>query len=374
MIRLILVGCLATADFTAAQDEPLELVFEAKTVFANPFTDVRLSAEFVHESGKRTNVDGFFDGDGKGGQTGRRYKVRFCPEHAGNWTFRTTSPVEELSGRSGTIDCSASNRTGPVIVDTKRRRQFVFRRSRQPFVHLGFTAYHLLDDSNDDARIRQTIDYCSRNGFNSIRFLIAGYPRDADPRRAEEFKGEYGVDQDRMRLPNYGAPPGEVNPLPVWLGRPHRYDFSRFNLAYWHKLERAVRWMRDKGIVACCILTIEKQNLPDEYGALSEDEKRFYRYAVARLAAFDNVWWDLGNEHNEYRPPSWAPTMGRLVKEWDPYDRLLSVHGYADWVYGDADWADFIITQQYGTPRRGQRLGATVSQHSQAVRQRGIRL
>jgi hypothetical protein len=40
--------------------------------------------------------------------------------------------------------------------------------------------------------------------------------------------------------------------------------------------------------------------------------------------------------------------MGRLVKEWDPYDRPCSAHGYADWTYGNQPWADFIITQQYG--------------------------
>jgi hypothetical protein len=106
--------------------------------------------------------------------------------------------------------------------------------------------------------------------------------------------------------------------------------------------------MRDRGIVATCIVTIEKQNLPREYGTLSEHEKRLYRYAVARLAAFSNVWWDLGNEHNEYRKPDWAAKMGDLVKKWDPYDRLCSAHAHADWLYGDQTWADFIITQQYG--------------------------
>jgi len=40
--------------------------------------------------------------------------------------------------------------------------------------------------------------------------------------------------------------------------------------------------------------------------------------------------------------------MGHLVKEWDPYDRLCSAHGYADWTYGNQPWADYIITQQYG--------------------------
>jgi hypothetical protein len=106
--------------------------------------------------------------------------------------------------------------------------------------------------------------------------------------------------------------------------------------------------MRERGIVATCIVTIEKQDLPQEYGRLTEHELRLYRYAIARLAAFDNVWWDLGNEHNEFRDAAWGDAMGAVVKALDPYDRLASAHAYAEFSYGGSAWADYIITQQYG--------------------------
>src|SRR4029078_1404575 len=128
----------------------------------------------------------------------------------------------------------------------------------------------------------------------------------------------------------------------------HHYDFTRFNVAYWQKADRAVQRLRAAGIVATCIFTIEKQNPPKEYGTLSAAESRLYQYAIARLAAFDNVWWDLGNEHNEYRDRQWGQTMGAFVKKEDPYKRLLSAHAYQEFLYPRAQWADFIITQQYG--------------------------
>jgi hypothetical protein len=106
--------------------------------------------------------------------------------------------------------------------------------------------------------------------------------------------------------------------------------------------------MRERGIVATCIVTIEKQDLPKEYGRLTEHELRLYRYAIARLAAFDNVWWDLGNEHNEFRDPAWGEAMGAVVKALDPYDRLTSAHAYAEFPYSGSAWADYIITQHYG--------------------------
>jgi hypothetical protein len=81
---------------------------------------------------------------------------------------------------------------------------------------------------------------------------------------------------------------------------------------------------------------------------LTAHEFRLYRYALARLAAFDNVWWDLGNEHNEYRDVTWGNVMGAFMATNQPWPRLISAHGYADFLYPQSDWAGFIVTQQYG--------------------------
>jgi hypothetical protein len=325
----------------------------------NPFTGVEVKAAFTPKGGAPVLVEGFCDD-----QTGRIFRVRFCPSLAATeYRFSLTTnvtPGEEQRPRSagsytGFFQTTEPQGMEPVIVNPQHPKHFQFAGSGRPFYHLGFTAYHLLDPSNTDGQIRDLLDYCVQRGFNKVRFLLTGYPRDTDPRvflsedRSGGSKEQYSLQGDPWKLPNYGAPPGEVNPLPAWLGNPHGYDFTRFNVAYWQKVDRAVQAMRQRGIVATCIVTIEKQNLPQEYGALTEHEQRLYRYAVARLAAFSNVWWDLGNEHNEYRKQDWAPQIGRLVKQWDPYDRLCSAHGYADWLYDNQPWADFIITQQYGT-------------------------
>ena len=306
----------------------------------NPFSDVRVSATFTPHGGSPINVDGFCDD-----QNGRCFRVRFCPSLAEtDYKFSLTTNIESDKKYTGSFRTTKPRGMQPVIVNPEHPKHFQFALSRQPFYHIGLTAYNLLDISNDERQIEDLLDYCVRHGFNKVRFLLTGYPRDNDTRS----KNEYKFEGDLWNLPNYGAPPGELNPLPAWLGKPHHYDFARFNVAYWQKADRAIQAMRNRGIVATCIVTIEKQNLPNEYGALTEHEKRLYHYAVARLAAFSNVWWDLGNEHNEYRKPDWAAKMGDLVKKWDPYDRLCSAHGYADWNYDNQSWADYIITQQYG--------------------------
>ena len=306
----------------------------------NPFTDIEVQATFTPQGGSAVRVEGFCDD-----QQGRVFRVRFCPSLAGTkYTFSLTTNVSGDREYRGSFRTTRPEGMEPVVVNPGHPKHFMFASSRRPFYHLGLTAYHLLDPSNSDRQIDELLDYCVRNGFNKVRFLLTGYPRDTDTRS----KDDYTWKGDPWKMPNYGAPPGELNPLPAWLGKPHKYDFTRFNVAHWRKVERTVSAMRKREIIATCIMTIEKQNLPPEYGVLTEHEKRLYHYAVARLAAFSNVWWDLGNEHNEYRKPNWASQMGHLVKKWDPYNRLCSAHAYADWIYGNQPWADYIITQQAG--------------------------
>ncbi|MBN2268984.1 MAG: DUF4038 domain-containing protein [Sedimentisphaerales bacterium] len=312
--------------------------------FKNPFTDAELTGTFEGPDGASLRVAGFCDS-----QDGSIYRLRFCPRKVGIYkyslSFRAEGVEKKLAGR---LICEPSGSQGPVVVDPNNPKHFIYAGSKKHFYHLGYTAYHLLDTSNDDSQIEAVIDYCIRNGFNKIRFLLTGYPRDTDKRTSTDV--EYGV-ADPWKAPNYGSEPGQVNPLPAWPGRPHNYDFTRFNLAHWRRIDRAVKLMRQKGLVATCIITIEKQDLPKEYGQLTEHEYRLYRYAVARLAAFDNVCFDLGNEHNEFRDKSWGDIMGAFVKKCDPFARLASAHGYDQFFYTDSAWADFIITQQYGEPK-----------------------
>lgn len=308
----------------------------------NPFVDAEVRGEFAVEGRAPVRIQGFADSP-----DGSLFLLRFSPDAAPaafRWkvSFRWGPVAEEFSGE---LLAEPSDRPGPVIVDPERPKHFVYAGSRKPFYHLGYTAYHLLDPTNDLAAIDRTADYCAEHGFTKVRFLLAGYPRDFDRRTSED--AEHGV-PDPWKRPNYGSKPGRVQPLPAWEGEPHRYDFARFRVEHWRRADRAVRSLRSRGIVATCIFTIEKQDLPKELGRLSEDEIRLYRYAAARLAAFDNVWWDLGNEHNEYRDAEWGDRMGALLEEADPYGRLASAHGYAEFLYPKSSWADFIIVQQYG--------------------------
>lgn len=323
--------------------DPAEFAIQiASPQFANPFVEADVTGEFTPAGGQAVQVQGFCDS-----QDGSLFRLRFCPD-LGSTVYKYRILIKGPSFEqvfTGELRSESSDRAGPVVVEPQHRKHFVYAGTGKPFYHLGYTAYHLLDPANDDAQIKRLIDYCTQEGFNKIRFLLSGYPRDSGG--ASSQPGEYGV-ADPWQAPNYGAPAGSVHALPAWIGKPHDYDFTRFNVDHWQKADRAVLSMREAGILATCIFIIEKQGLQRELKALSDAEYRLYRYAVARLSAFDNVWWDLGNEHNEHRDAAWGNKMGAFVKQQDPHHRLLSAHGYADFLYPQSAWADFIITQQYG--------------------------
>jgi hypothetical protein len=44
----------------------------------------------------------------------------------------------------------------------------------------------------------------------------------------------------------------------------------------------------------------------------SEDERRYFRYAVARLGPFANITWDLGDDLDRFRSEVWTHEMGTM--------------------------------------------------------------
>ncbi len=63
----------------------------------NPFNKVILSANFSNKDTTFT-VKGFYDGDSK-------FKLRFMPQWAGEWSYTTNSNVPELNNQKGNFIC-----------------------------------------------------------------------------------------------------------------------------------------------------------------------------------------------------------------------------------------------------------------------------
>jgi hypothetical protein len=95
-------------------------------------------------------------------------------------------------------------------------------------------------------------------------------------------------------------------------------------VAYRQKFERMLRFARERDMIISVVQDISTHKAQPAAG--SEDEHRYLRYAAARLGAFSNITWDLGDDLDSFRDEKWAHETGTLLEGWDPYRHLASSH------------------------------------------------
>jgi hypothetical protein len=148
------------------------------------------------------------------------------------------------------------------------------------------------------------------------------------------------------------------------------FDYSRFEVSYWQKFERALRFARDRDMVFSLVLDMNDSRVHPAPG--SADEQRFIKYAIARFGAFSNITWDLGDDLDGYRDDRWTHRTGTQIKEWDPYGHLATSHP-VDNVHQDrtSDWFDFTSFQEWSREqhvfmlaerKKQERLGRIIPQ------------
>lgn len=257
----------------------------------NPFTEVRFSAVFTHMDQQR-EIEGFYDGEGL-------YRIRFMPETQGAWRYETKSNRRELTGKRGafTVRPPEPGNHGPVRV----RNTFHFAYADgTPFRQVGTTCYswhHRPEDMEE-----QTLATLRSAPFNKLRMCV--FPHDYEAKNCP---------------PVYWPYEGST---------PKSWDFSRFNPAFFQHLEQRVADLAELGIEADLIL-FHPYGGPWGFDQMSrEDNERYVRYLVARLAAYRNVWWSVANEYDFIRTMTeedMDQVFGTLV-DADPYGHLRSIH------------------------------------------------
>jgi hypothetical protein len=258
----------------------------------NPFIDVRISASF-QLGDEITEVAGFYDGGGV-------YHIRFCPDKAGEWRFVTHSSAAELDGQTGqfTVEPPGQNNHGPVRIHNTYHFAYA---DGTPYRPIGTTCYAWT--SQGDELEEQTLQTLAASPFNKLRMCV--------------FPKRYTWNEDEPPLYAFEGTP------------PNRWDFTRFDPAFFRHLERRILQLRELGIEADIIIFHPYDEghwgfdrMPDEA------DDRYLRYLVARLAAFRNVWWSLANEYDfmtEKQETDWDRFI-QIVHESDPYGRLCSIH------------------------------------------------
>ena len=274
---------------------------------ANPFTDAAVTGWFAKADAKdKVAVEGFCDS-----AAGDLFRVRFTPSSPGSYTYEVTyrQGAFEKTFR-GAFRATDGRRRGPIRADPAYPWHFIWEGTGEHYFFNGTTAFWLMG-WRDERHIRFSIDRLQKLKVNRIRTLLAG--------NANLFWGDAVMTAASFTM--------ALRPWPAEAPRSLEnpgLDFTRFDVPYWQKYERMLRFARDRDVIVSVILDISTHSAQPAAG--SEDERRYYRYAIARLAPFSNVTWDLGDDLDSFRDEKWTHETGTFLHERDPYKRLATSH------------------------------------------------
>ena len=304
---------LPTISFSQSADSVtcydfIEVVVDVTSPTArNPFTDVFVSGEFgLADRQERLAVDGFADS-----ADGSVFRIRFMPAVPGNYSYSVRywqGNVQKIL--TGSFRAVQGTRRGLLVRDPAYPWHFVWAGTSEHYFLNGTTAF-LLMGWDDERVIHAAIDRLRALSVNRIRVLLDG--------RTDHFWTEPIAPGHGFRAtlnPWEARRPDDVNDP--------GFDYKRFSAGYWQKFERVARYAREQDAVLSVIFGWNDTHVHPTAG--SDDERRYIRYAVARLGAYSNVTWDLGDDLDEFRSDAWTHEFGSYLYGIDPYHHLATSH------------------------------------------------
>jgi hypothetical protein len=305
MVGIILNAALPDSAIAFDKVEKYQ-IYEIEAVaeqdIKNPFDVYLLKIELKRPDGRSLTIDGFFDGDGKGGQTGRVWKARICPDQIGVWKWKTIIGDRKdvaLNGLNGSFECVESDDPGGVISDGKYMRfqdgGYVFLQGNfldivdgLPSTHVFFS--EMLTDDQRSAILTRQRDFHNANKIN-VYFANIG-----------DYKG--------------------IATTP-WSKTESETDLTRMDIAAWTRYDRYIKDIKEAGMFAELWFFADDSG----FGKLSqEDKNRLFRYGMARTSAFNHTLFVIALEWQEGWTIESLRTSGHLIQKHNPWKRLLSVH------------------------------------------------
>jgi len=273
----------------------------------NPFTDIVVEGQFGKTgSSQHLNVSGFCDS-----ADGSVFRIRFMPSAAGDYTYSLVYRRGNFEKtHTGGFRATDGHRRGLIRVDPQYPWHFIWEGTGEHYYFNGTTAFWLVG-WRDDRNIDYSIERLHNLKINRMRVLLSG--------AADMYWGEPVMTGENFTLilrPWIAREPESVDHPGI--------DFTHFNVLYWQKWEHMLRFARDRDMIISAILEISTHKAQPAAG--SEDERRYIRYAIARLGAFSNYTYDLGDDLDSFRDEKWAHETGTLIESWDPYHHLASSH------------------------------------------------
>lgn len=292
--------------------EIVELSLQARRADPNPYAaipantkevllEVRFTGTGGEAKGKQFTVAGFWDG-------GRTWKVRFAPPLSGTWEYRSFSADPGLSNKKGKFrvveweeEALAENPTRRGLVQVAGSGRHFQYADGTPFLWIGDTWWNWTKREIKFESYKTLVDDRAEKGFNVGQLFVAGN----------------GWERSASLLDT---------------------SFTVLDLDLMRKVDSMIVYANSKGITVWVHPWWSRKDMDKTIG--EEKIKRWWRYLVRRLGAY-NVIWVLAGEYNMYNYgnlglPFWD-SLGHMVKSEDPYRRIVSVHNTPPFWDGGAE-------------------------------------
>jgi hypothetical protein len=263
----------------------------AVRAYEDPFRDVELVTELTRPDGTSFTNPGFYSGDSI-------WQFRVMPDMVGKWQYLAYFS-DSSKCITGQFICKASGKAGPLIVNNENPYWLGFKDSRPKQVR----SFHVGDRffaSNFDTLSRiKFLDWIAVHGYNMIS-VASHYLNRQQPGRGN------GWDTPKL----WPLDPEEFVKLESILYELEKRDIIVYPFAGF--FGRAADWPTD-----------------------TAEQVLYIKYTLARLSSFRNIILNVAGPEPILKPEDYQNgnmkkqdinRLAALIKEYDPYDHLLSVH------------------------------------------------
>lgn len=304
IVLLITITPAASAQGFIKIWEVYEVKLTAKNKTQNPYTQIPIAKEgWVQVTftgvdgpakGKKLTLFGFWDGE-------QNWKVRFAPPETGTWTYQSSSKDSGLNKAKGTIrvddwsqDAKVQNSTRRGLIQVQRegqqRGRFFQYADGTPFLWIGDTWWNWTKRGIRFSTFKKVVDDRAAKGFTIGQLFVAAN--------------------------GWGRPSSLLDST-----------YSVLDIAHMQKVDSMITYANSKGITVWVHGWWSRRDLAKTAG--EEKMKRWWRYLIHRLGAY-NVIWVIAGEYNmdNYGGlglPFWKD-LGAVIKAEDPYNRIVGAH------------------------------------------------
>lgn len=304
----------------ALQWKKHEITFTSEKENNNPIYDVKdFRIVFTAPSGKTSIVRGFWDG-------GKTWKVRFCPDETGNWTWKSQCTDDKNAGlnQQGSFLCKPNSQKEIIFqkgsLNHQAGKYYLSHNDGTPFFWMACTAWNGALKSTDE-EWQYYLNQRLKNNYNVIQLVTTEW-RGCD-KNAEGLTSIEGT------------------------------GYIRINPEFFRRIDKKIDEANEKGLVVSPVILWALPNgqgrhLSPGYTLPLEEAVLLAKYIVARYQG-NQVVWTLGGDGKYYddQELKWKEIGRRVFNDIDHAPVTLHPHG-TSWVgeiYAQEKWYNLMSYQ-----------------------------